>query len=275
MAKILKEKGVLSKQTKLHGGKFISRGVLAKVREYESAARLGYKAQPVSKALAQRAKEHGFQVVQGNKIIGPATPEFRKRLKEAETNKTIPGVKPIKGGYMEELILPNSIYDIRTLTETLGVDGLDAMKLYDEQFAFKYKGHESYNAFPNSRMLLDKLLQYKPIRADLEGQSGEDEFANLVIFRLHRDDVPRVMLNPKEREKLNRARRKKSKRKHATLGERVKQAQANRDIILAERAKAKEARKLENIRNDPKRYERYKAKRRETAKASYNRRKGK
>lgn len=277
VAKILKERGIISKKAKLHSGHYISRGVLAKVKQYESAGRLGYSAVPVSKALAKRSKEFGFEVVQGNKIIGPNTREFKKRLKEAETNNTIPGVKPIKGGYKEELILPHTIYDLRTLVETLGEDGLDSLKLYDEQFGFKYKGNESYSYFPNSRILLDKLLQYKPISGALGGTNFEDEFANLVIFRAHREDAAQMQRDMDKIRQANRnlKRREFRKRIKGTLAERVRVAADNREAILAERAKAKEARKLANIRNNPARYEAYKAKRRETAKASYNRRKGK
>ena len=56
--------------------------LLRKVKEYENIARLGYKAIPVSKSTAQAAKERGSTVVQGNRIIGPATNTFRSRLKK-------------------------------------------------------------------------------------------------------------------------------------------------------------------------------------------------
>lgn len=269
MAKILKERGIISKQAKLHGGHFISRGVLNKVREYENAARLGYKAVPVSRAVARAAQERGYQVVQGNRIIGPSTPQFRNRLKSG----LLTGVKPVKGGYMEEVTLPHNVYDMRTLVEQLQ-SGIDTLKMPDEQFAFKYKGHESYRAFMNSEDMLEKLMQYKPIIGALSGETLEDEFQNLVIFRLHRNDISRVMISEKARKAAARKRNPR-KRKNSKLLDRVAVAQVNRDAILAERAKNKAARKLDNIRNDPVRFEKYKALRRKTAKESYQRRKGK
>jgi hypothetical protein len=198
IAKYLKSVGIISKQAKLHGGHYISPTVLKRVREHTAAAKLNYTSVKVNKAIARAAKERGFQVVQGNRIIGPKTPIFRKRLQAG----AITGVRPIKGGMMEELILPHTIYDLRTLINALGKDGIDTLKLPEEHFAFKYKGAESYRSFRNSKQLLDYLTHYVGIDAALKSNKTEDmqeQFNNLVIFRLHPYTVSENLPSVRER----------------------------------------------------------------------------
>jgi hypothetical protein len=206
IAKKLKAAGIISKQAKLHGGRYISREVLAKVREHQHAAALNYGTVKVSKEIARAAKERGYQVVQGNRIIGPKTPIFRKRLQAG----SLTGVKPIKGGYMEEITLPHTIYDMRTLIEALGGDGINTLKQPGEMFAFKYKGAESYRTFKNSKALMDYLLHYKGVDRALASNRPEDlqeEFNNLVLFRLHPADERLVIPDAKERRRRNAERR--------------------------------------------------------------------
>lgn len=206
MAVKLKKEGILSKQAKMHGGKYISKEVLAKVKKYQAAARLNYTTVKVDKKTAKAAKERGYQVVQGNRIIGPKTPKFRNRLKSG----VITGVKPVKGGYMEEVTLPHTIYDMQSL---IASDGIDTLKLDNEYFAFKYKGAESYRAFQNTQLMIDYILGYKSVAAALNTQKPEDlqeEFSNFTVFRLHPDDVGRVIPNMKQRRKNASERRAKA-----------------------------------------------------------------
>lgn len=209
VAKYLKSAGILSKQTKLHGGRYISREVLAKVKEHQAAARLRYGTVKVPKAIARAAKERGYQVVQGNRIIGPKTAIFRSRLQSG----AITGVRPVKGGFMEEVTLPHTIYDLKSLIERLEEGGIDTLKLPGEHFAFKYKGAESYRAFMNSQDLLNYLMHYKSIVGAINSGKAEDlqgEFDALTIFRLHRDDIDRAIPSMKERAARNKQRRREA-----------------------------------------------------------------
>lgn len=268
LAKKLKASGIISKQAKLHSGSYISKEVLRKVRQFENIARLNYGAVKVKKEVAERAKLSGYVVIGGNKIVGPKTQEFKKRIKDnVET-----GIKPIKGGYMEEIKLPHSIYDLQTLIQNLGEGGLDSLKLKNEQFAFKYKGNESWRGFPNSKALLEYLLHYKNIDLALSSkpEDMQEEFDSLSIFRLHPNDTDRVIPGVKEREIRSRANRKK--RNRPSRRDRLSDLQLHR-VREADRLKKEKAR--ERIANDPARYEKYLEAGRKRARDSYNKRKGK
>lgn len=268
VAKELKKAGILSKQAKLHSGKYISRGVLAKVKEYRAAADLGYKAVTVSKATARAAKERGYQVVQGNKIIGPATPQFRNRLKAG----ALTGVKPVRGGLMEEVTLPHTVMDMHSLVAQLE-EGIDTLKLPDEYFAFKYKGAESYRAFPTTEQLLEYLKHYKGIfspNGSLKAEDLQEEFDALTIFRLHRHDIRANIRGPGRRPKTpytNRNRKSLSE-KLATMH--PDRAERLRKKIAEKSAVARKARAA-----DPVALEAYREKARARAAKSYQNRKGK
>ena len=204
VAKYLKEKGIISKQAKLHGGKYISREVLAKVHKYQDAAALGYTTVKVSKATAKAAKDRGFQVVRGNRIIGPATPTFRNRLKAGQMT----GIRPVKGGYLEEVELPHTIYDFATLIEH---GDIDSLKLPNEYFAFTYNGGESKATFGSTKQLIDYIMGYKSVQRDLEqSQRPEDRqeaFEKFVIMRLHPNDVRLLIPNAETRYRRAMAKR--------------------------------------------------------------------
>lgn len=187
VAKYLKQAGIISKKANLHSGRYVSRGVLAKVRKHITSARLGYRAVKVPVKVAQAAKERGFQTIGGNKIIGPNEPRFRNRLKKG----LLTGVVPVKGGMIEEVDLPHSIMDMQTLVETLG-NGISDLKMPNEQFAFRYYGHHSLGVFRDSQHLLSRLQEYYSIfsqSGELRSQDMTEEFQNLVILRVHREDA--------------------------------------------------------------------------------------
>lgn len=205
VAKKLKEAGIISKQAKLHSGRYISKGVLKKVREYKASADLGYKAVTVPKEIARAAKERGFQVVQGNKIIGPNTKTFKKRLKEG----ALTGVRPVKGGMMEEVILPHNVMDMQSLVSQLE-SGIDTLKLPEEYFAFTYHGNESWRPFPNTQKMLDYLRNYRgifDINGSMKPEDLQEEFANFTIFRMHPNSQVQNIPGPKRRRE--RAKRRK------------------------------------------------------------------
>ena len=263
VAKILKEKGVISKQANLHSGRYISKEVLRKVRQYENIARLDYTTVKVSKDVAKAAKERGYEVVNGNRIVGPKSTKFRNRLKSGE----LTGIKPVKGGYMEEVILPHTIFDMRGLVEQLQ-EGIDTLKLPNEQFAFKYKGNESFRSFMNSQQLLDYLLHYKGIEGALNSGKAEDlqeEFDSISIFRLHPNEVGRLIPNQKQRKKRSAAKRKQDiaegrlviKRKSNDRYARMSEQQRER---VKAKAREREQAKRNALKSDPKALREYKAK---------------
>lgn len=282
-AKILKKAGIISKQAKLHAGKFISHGVLRKVREYEHSADLGYKTVKVSREMAKAAKERGFQVVGGNKIIGPATTNFKKRLKSGQ----LTGVRPVKGGMMEEVILPHTVYDLRTLAIQLE-QGIDTLKLPSERFAFKYHGNESYRSFMNTKQLLEYLRHYKGVfnaEDHMKPEELQEEFDALTVFRLHPNDEQRLIRGPRRR----REDRKQEKmeaiakgeyvgtvRRHKRMTRAEKLARMNPDAAerLRVRFRKKEKQKVERLKQDPDALAKYRERAKARAKLSRQRKKG-
>lgn len=208
IAKKLKEAGIISKQAKLHSGRYISKGVLSKVRQYEAAANLNYKAITVSKDIAKAAKERGYQVVQGNKIIGPNSQTFKKRLKEG----VITGVRPVKGGMMEEVSLPHNVMDMQTLVAQLQ-EGIDTLKMPEEHFAFKYHGNESYRTFMSSRELIEYMMHYRGLfdyNGSLKPEDLQEEFAEFKIFRLHPSTIRQNIPGPTFRKKRAEQKRREA-----------------------------------------------------------------
>lgn len=275
IAKELKRSGILSKQVNLHGGKYISRDVLKKVREYQDYARLNYGTVKVPKNIAEAAKQRGYKVVQGNRIVGPKTERFRRRLKSGK----VTGVKPVKGGYMEEVTLPHTIYDMASLIEQ---GDIDTLKMPHEYFAFKYKGNESYRVFQNTELMLDYIRGYKSVAAAIDSDRPEDlqeEFENFTIFRLHSADIRNAIPSAKERRRRAAERRaerirngeyvvRKSKTSWTEKLDNMTDYRANK---LRE-AKRKAAKKYRDSLSDRAKEE-LKRKARERAKQSYDRRK--
>lgn len=274
-AKLLKKAGILSKQVKLHSGKYVSRGVLAKVRQFQHVAALDYIGVKVDKKTLQAAKERGYQVA-NNRIIGPRNTEFKKRL----TSGIVTGIKPVKGGFMEEVILPHTVMDMYALVEQLET-GIDTFKMPHEQFAFKFFGNESYRAFRDSADLLEYLKHYKSVFApngSLKAEDLQDEFDNLAIFRLHPNDISYNIRGRTVREKQKkeaRARGEGRTYQRRSLGEKLAEMDENRAKRIRARMAAKSQAQREKRAADPKSYEEYKAKARERAQRSYEKRKPK
>jgi len=270
-AKQLKKAGILSPKANLHSGRYVSRSILAKVREYQQAAAKDYRAVKVSRAMAKEAKERGFQVVRGNYIVGPNEPTFRKRLSEG----TLTGIRPVKGGMLEEVILPHGVMDMRSLVHQLE-GGIDDLKAPGEQFAFKFFGNESYRAFRNTEDLLDYLRHYKSIfdpNGSLKAEDLQEEFANFVLFRLHPSDSRELLYKPR----VARAKQKRSSRtqQHRRGKQSVAEKLANMDENRANRIRTKWAKKAADRREKmtPQAKEEYKEKARARAQASYQNRK--
>lgn len=178
-AKHLKATGVLSKQTKLHGGRYVSRGVLKRVREHGWIIQNNQKAVKVSRDLLERAKEQGLHTV-GNRIVVPKDRVSTKRLEQ----KILTGVKYIPGGQLQEVHLP---FD--TMSEflvALQSGKLDRMKESREMFAFRYfKGMS--NGFRDSKHLLEWLIKYDSITNPLTGDllsNLDQQYSNFTLYKL-------------------------------------------------------------------------------------------
>lgn len=262
-AKILKKKGVLSKQTKLHGGKFISRGVLKKVQEFQHVARSEYRALKVSKDIARAAKAEGYQVVGGNRVVVPAEHDFIKRVKKG----MVSGIRPVKGGFMSEVTIPFTADNVQELTHKLQYESLDDLKLPHEQFAFSFHGNMSYRAFLDTEQMRKYLEHYK-----------QDEAIRAVkVFRLHPSDVQTFIQGPSKRKKFRTSqdRRASGRKTYAERMERLEQISPQRAEKVREAARQKSARRREALANDPAKREAYLAKARDRARKSYQNRKGK
>lgn len=209
-AKVLKRKRILSKQTKLHGGKYISYNVLKKVQEYQHAARPHYTSVKVAKDVARKAKAEGYQVVQGTRVIVPKDHGFIKRVKAGQVS----GIKPVKGGFMSEIQLPFDPHNYTELLELLRTENLDDLKLPNERFAFRVGGTEgspmgmSYRTFGNGREIAEYLQHYKP-----------DVFiTGLKFFRLHPEDTHEFILPIRRRHEWRKRHRTVQDRREGSQG---------------------------------------------------------
>lgn len=179
-AKILKKKGIISKQAKLHGGRFISRSVLAKSRELRHLAftQMGhapaYVAVKATKEQASRAREEGYQVVRGNRIVVPKEHDMIRRIRRGE----LAGLVPVKGGFKSEITLPLTADTSEDIMRYLQTGDLEKHKLEHEMFMFTFHGSTSRRAFNSTEQMRLYLEHYK-----------QDELMKaLKIFRLHPED---------------------------------------------------------------------------------------
>ena len=193
VAKYLKKAGILSKQANLHSGKYISKGVLKKARENEQAYRMGLRAHKAPKELVAKAKEKGFLTIAGTKIIGPATRSFPARIKEG----LVTGVKAIKGGILEQVILASGPLNIQQTLNKISA-GIDNLKAPNERFGFQIGrnigGSASgyYKGFKTTQDMLDFMQHYK--FWDASGDN-EGEVEALIVFKAHRDEIEILQRN--------------------------------------------------------------------------------
>ena len=277
-AKILKQKGLISKQANLHSGRYVSRGILAKVKQLQHIAALDYIGVKADKKTLKAAIERGYQVA-NNRIIGPKQTSFRNRIKSGE----LTGIKPVKGGFMEEVILPYSVMDMYGLVEQLE-SGIDTFKLPGEQFAFKFHGNESYRAFRDSADLLEYLKHYKSIFApngSLKTEDLQEEFDALTIFRLHPADIN---FNIRGKEQRNRQRkaakmrgegRTNERRPRLTLGQKLELMDEKKAARIRKKMADTSAKRRAEMLSNPVKAQEYKDKAKARARASYNNRKAK
>lgn len=272
-ASLLKKKGVISKQAKLHGGKYISRSVLKKAQEFHYVLEDRYTTTKVSKTLAKELKEKGFHIAQGNRVVTPNDIRYRKALAAGQ----YAGVVPVKGGYMDKIILPHTIYDIKQLVEK-GKPALEALKLRDEDFIFKYRGYTSYRSFRDTNQLLEYLLHYKGIDRALSDEDADrmqEEFEALEIYRLNRSDVDAVIPTVQERRQIAKSLRSPDRRenKRPTRYEKLDKYTPQWREHLLDKWAEKDRQKRANM--TPAKKAEYQAKARERAAKSYQNRKPK
>lgn len=248
LASILKKKGVISKQAKLHGGKYISRSVLKKVQQFQHLADDRYRVIKTKKEYVRKAKELDYQTVFGNKIVVPNEPEFIKRVKRGD----ITGVKPLKGGFMSQVNIPLTSDNIGELTMSDDLDALEELRAPGEQFAFSFDGNMSFQSFRSIETMKKYLQNYKqdiPITA-------------LIIYRLRPEDVGKFIV-PKDQRNYRRKTKTQQER-------RPSQAQKERNY---KKNKAAYERLRERMIRDPKVAEAYKERARNRARKSYQNRK--
>lgn len=261
-AKILKKKGVLSKQTKLHGGKFISRGVLKKVQEFQHVATPNYRALKVPKEFAKRAKAEGYQVIGGNRVVVPAEHDFVKRVRSG----IVSGVKPVKGGHMSEISIPFTVDNVEELLHKLQYSSLDDLKLDHEQFAFSFQGNMSYRAFITTEEMRKYLEHYKQ----------DEKIRAVKLYRLHPSDVSHFIKGPTYRESVKRNRprtqqdrRSTGRRSYSEYMARLEQVAPAKAKRVREKAAAKSVAQREALARNPVKAAEYKAKAKERARKSY------
>lgn len=193
VAKYLKKAGIISKQANLHSGKYISKKVLKKTRDYEQAYRMELKAHKASKSLVKKAREKGFLTIAGTKIIGPKTKTFTKRLAEG----LVTGVRPIKGGILEQVILASGPLNIHQTINKIS-QGIDDLKAPNERFGFQIGNNIGgsasgyYRGFKDTKEMLEFMQHYKFWDASAD---NEGEVEALIVFKAHRDEIEILQRN--------------------------------------------------------------------------------
>lgn len=189
LAKILKRKGVISKQAKLHGGKYLSRSVLKKVREFQHVATDDYyRPVKVSPKLAKQAREAGYQVT-NSRIIAPNDNAWIARIKRG----ILGGIQRVKGGHIESVEIDFTAANIGELTHEIETTNLENLKLEDELFAFTFFGNMSHKGFHSAEQMREYLKYYDP----------EKTIKGIKFYRLRREDHDMFILGPQRRAKLN------------------------------------------------------------------------
>ncbi len=198
IAKYLKRQGLLSKQTKLHGGKYVSRGVVKRVAELKWIKENNYQAVKVPRKKAAEAKELGL-FTYGNRIVVPKDRKSKKRLEQG----LMTGLQPIPGGQIQFVILPYS--SMTELLRGLYSGAVDRMKEPQEGFAFTFYGNQSHEMFKNGAALYEYLTRYQDVINPFTGGVTEHDAAHFANFRLYR--VLPSDWNPPSFETLERKKR--------------------------------------------------------------------
>lgn len=250
-AKYLKSIGLISKQAKLHGGQYISRAVLNKVRELDYVYRSDYTAIKVKADVARKAAEQGFTVSRG-RVVAPRDRKFQERIRKG----AIGGVRPVKGGAVEAVVVPaNNLMELLQLIES---GELDNYKLPGEQFAFKYYGGMSLKAMRDSADLNNWLTRYKSMRdaaADLRSDKAQEEFENFQLMRLNPSDVGRYIPTPEERRRTRtKTTHRRDRESYAERTQRLYPAKAAR---MRSKDAERKREEREALKKDPARYADY------------------
>lgn len=185
-AKRLKAMGLLSKQTKLHSGKYISRGALKKVKALDWVVKNNYAAVPVSKDYAGKATGQGMTLArQGRKdfVIVPKS-KSGIEVKRAKAG-IISGVVPVPGGQIYSVVLP---YDNMTdFTRAVERGDIEKFRSPQEEFAFNYFGFQSRRSFKGLADLREWLNRYDFMDwigdADM-GSELERSWAHFTLYRM-------------------------------------------------------------------------------------------
>lgn len=179
VAKYLKKQGLISKQAKLHGGRYISRGVLKKVEALRWVQQNNYQAVKTTRKNAQKAREEGLAVF-GQRLIVPKDKRSKKRIQQG----IITGVRPVPGGSMYMVVLPYT--SMLEFLAALQSGELDKFKSPKEAFAFTIYGNQSFKSFRNSQELYEWLMYYQNIVNPFTGLPLEHSDEILENFRLYR-----------------------------------------------------------------------------------------
>lgn len=272
-AKMLKAMGVLSKKTKLHGGKFVSRGVVKRVHDLGWIVQNNQKAVKVPRALLEKAKEQGLHTV-GNRIVVPRDGRSTRRLEQG----ILTGVKYVPGGQMQVVHLPYS--SMSEFLAALQSGEIDRLKDSKEHFAFKYFGNTS-NAFRNSQHLYEWLIKYDSITNPSTGETLSNlnkQYSNFVLYKLIPGaGNPPIYLEQRNARHDARAGRQAAHDSRASNHRRQKHMQRS-ELFQQQRKDADAARKRVSRaalkENDPVAYERMLSRNKARAIKSKNRRKG-
>lgn len=256
-AKRLKSMGLLSKNTKLHGGKFISQRALKRVHDLQWIIQNNSRAIKVNKAFASEADRQGMIVLRSGGRQFTVVPNKPTEVRRARRG-IVSGVVPVPGGQMYAVKLP---YDTMSdFVDAVRSGELDAFKDPKEHFGFTYFGNMSRRSFRDSKELREWLERYDFLEW-VEGDMSDNlqkAYANFHLYRM----LPNNW-NPSDfvmREEFRRDRKRSMQQQH---DERIRGRKSRRIADMSE-ARAEQIREADKDRkkvsrdrmksNDPARY---------------------
>jgi hypothetical protein len=168
-----KRLGILSPQTKLHGGKYISRAAAKKAREYQVAIEKGYRARKTTKKHARSMENLGFETIAGNKVIVPPGKVWKDRV----AGKMTAGTKRGRRGLYTEVNLGTSAHTLREFIENAKRDpeNINRKKTDKEMFALTIQGNVSYIPFKSVKDMVSYVEEKYQHLMDDESMFDPDE----------------------------------------------------------------------------------------------------
>jgi hypothetical protein len=195
LAKKAKATGMLSKNTKLHGGKYVSRGTLAKVRQLKDYIERDYHTVPVSKKMAEELRKEGLEVRGLRAVVAPGR---AGRVQRADLKHgVITGVEDLSHKRRAKVkVTKPGVEEIRRMGE-----GPVTEKEGRTYYAFSVYGNPHEGLYTSRAQLEAQLRKYRP-----------EQIEGIREYEFEEDEYDEYLDDMKEEQQQADLERKKSKR---------------------------------------------------------------